>query len=287
MQDRLFFSVLNNKAELYYQQLEQLFEEQAYPLALTREHNTEQEISLYVPRHERQWAKQQIEQALKLAPNAVAYEELPELDWVQYSLSSLPPIRAGSFFIHGQHNRDQCPANSISIEIEASQAFGTGHHGTTVGCLELLERIITTQPPQKLLDLGTGSGILAIASAKLSPQTIIVATDIDPIAIKIAQENAQHNNVPNIIFLCAEGVTEPIKKHAPYNLIVANILAQPLKALAAPISQLLSQTGSLVLSGLLDTQAEQVLNCYKAQGLQQQHIIKHGEWVSLHLQKDH
>jgi ribosomal protein L11 methyltransferase len=195
-------------------------------------------------------------------------EALPETDWVKASLAELPPVRAGRFMVHGSHHRDALKPNDIGLEIEAAQAFGTGHHGTTAGCLLAIERIARQKPIRSALDIGTGSGVLAIAIAKLCKARVL-ASDIDPLAARIARENARLNGVvPYVEVVTAAGVTgRQFDARAPYDLIVANILAGPLVALAPAIHRLIAAGGRIILSGLLPEQRARIVSAYRGQGL--------------------
>ncbi len=187
-------------------------------------------------------------------------------------------------FLHGSHNRSDIPLNVLPIEIEANQAFGTGHHGTTAGCLEMIAKVMKNENPQNALDLGTGSGVLAIGMAKLKPIAIL-ASDIDPIAIKVAQHNIELNGVKEYITaVTATGFAhDKISSRAPFDLIVANILANPLIELASEMVQALQKGGSLILSGILEEQHASVLETYVKQGLQHIETYHRQEWVTIHL----
>jgi ribosomal protein L11 methyltransferase len=198
----------------------------------------------------------------------LAVEELPETDWVSQSLAGLHPVQAGRFVVHGSHDRAKLPPGRIAIEIDAGQAFGTGHHATTAGCLIALDRLLRRRRFINPLDLGTGAGVLAIALAKLL-RLPVLATDIDPLAVAVARENAALNRVAHLVRVeTAVGVRHAaIRGRAPYDLIVANILAEPLIRLAPQVSPLLAPGGVLVLSGLLPHQRERVVAAYGAQGI--------------------
>lgn len=217
-------------------------------------------------------------------PGGFAIEALPDLDWVAKSLEGLAPVRAGRFLVHGGHDRDAVRPGDIGIEIEAGQAFGTGHHGTTTGCLLAIERVAKAAPPANALDLGTGSGVLAIAIAKLCGVPV-VASDIDPVAVEVAAGNARLNGVAALVeTVVAAGVAAgEITRRAPYDLIVANILAGPLVALAPAIAKVLAANGTVILSGLLTSQAESVAAAWRAQGLHLHHTDTIGEWATLAL----
>lgn len=196
-------------------------------------------------------------------------ELLPETDWVGAGLKALRPIAAGRFLLHGSHDRWHVPTGSMRIEIDAGRAFGTGHHPTTTGTLFTLDRLIRRRRFARPLDLGTGSGVLAIAMAKVLRRAI-VATDIDPVAIEVARENARRNGVVGLVrFAVASGVeARLIRAGAPYDLVAGNILAEPLQRLAPRLVPLIEKDGMLVLSGLLPHQRERVVAAYRAQGMQ-------------------
>ena len=184
-------------------------------------------------------------------PENTEIEVLPEINWVAKSLEGLKPVVAERIVVHGAHDRDAVGASQIGIEIEAAQAFGTGHHGTTEGCLLELQRLLKRQSYRRMLDLGTGTGVLAIALAKLTGQRVL-ATDIDPIAVEAAVENARKNNVgPLFKAFTGAGVDDRrFGEQGPFELIVANILAKPLMQMSAKIVAHLAGKATLVLSGL-------------------------------------
>ncbi|MGD1886404.1 MAG: 50S ribosomal protein L11 methyltransferase [Cohaesibacteraceae bacterium] len=211
----------------------------------------------------------------------IATELLDDVDWVTASLEGLSAIRAGRFVVHGLHARAAVGPTDIGIRIEASRAFGTGHHGTTLGCLELVDWICARQTIRNGLDVGTGTGVLAMAAAHLSKAPML-ATDIDPIAVTITAENVRLNGLaPLIDTAVANGVRGAPQRHAPYDLIMANILAGPLISLAAPMHQLLAPGGSIILSGLMLHQERAVLARYRQCGLILKRRVHHGEWSAL------
>lgn len=213
----------------------------------------------------------------------IVREALPEIDWVAKSLEGLKPVRAGRFLVHGSHDRDRARPGDVAIEIDAGQAFGTGHHGTTAGCLEMIERVMRRRSVSVALDLGTGSGVLAIAVRKLQP-TRILATDIDPVAIRVARENARRNAAGDIEFVTAAGFHASAFAHrAPFDLIVANILARPLMKMAPEIAASLARGGEVILSGILAEQRWKVLAAFNGQRLAHRETIWKEGWVTLHL----
>jgi ribosomal protein L11 methyltransferase len=216
------------------------------------------------------------------AAAALCFEPLAAADWVRQSLQGLAPVRAGRFIVHGAHDRAGVPVNAVAIEIEAALAFGTGHHGSTRGCLLALDALAKRRRPRRILDLGTGSGVLAIAAAK-ALRTRVVAGDIDGRAVEAARANARLNAVaPWLTVLCADGVkARAIARQAPYDLVFANILLGPLLRLAVPIRRLSAAGARIVLSGLLPNQANAALAVYRAQGLALERRIALEGWVTL------
>ncbi len=214
----------------------------------------------------------------------IIVEALPDINWVAKSLEGLPPIETERFFVHGAHDTDKLPAARISLLVDAGEAFGTGHHGTTLGCLRFIEQECKRRTPMKALDLGCGTGLLAIAAAKLTGRPV-VASDIDPIATRVARDNARANKVhPLIKTITAKGFDHPeLKSRGPYDLIIANILAKPLAQLAPDIEGQLARNGALILSGILHEQEQMVLSAYRSQGLTLTDRVRIDEWVTLRL----
>ncbi len=221
---------------------------------------------------------------LNLPVPEVTIEALPDINWVAKSLEGLAPIETDRFFVHGAHDADRCPASRIPLLVDAGEAFGTGHHGTTLGCLKFIEKECERRRPARVLDLGCGTGLLAIAAAKLTGQRII-ASDIDPIATRVTRKNARVNKVhPLIKTITAKGTDSPeLKDHGPYDLLIANILAGPLAQMAPGVEQQLARGGTLILSGILHAQEQMVLSAYRSQGLYLQDRLRIDEWVTLRL----
>lgn len=209
-----------------------------------------------------------------LGRGSPAIEQLGESDWVTMSQAGLQPIRAGRFYVHTPTVRS-VPPGTIAFEIDASLAFGTGQHATTAGCLEALHRLEREgRNFTNIADIGTGTGLLAFAALALWPEARCIATDIDPIAIDVARDNAAINGVAlghgegELLLAQADGMGSPLlAARAPFELIVANILAGPLIELARDFAGALAPGGAIILAGLLDTQAESVVRAYQAFGL--------------------
>lgn len=276
-----------DQAEQIFDLLEPVFEDDGLPLANTEIDEDKQiyEISLYAEdKAAADEARLRMATALNLLPEDIGIEELPDIDWVLHSLEGLKPVRAGRFFVYGSHDRDKLQDGDIGIEIDAGLAFGTGHHGTTTGCLEMIEDIVAKEQPQNVLDLGTGSAVLAIAVTKLA-KIPVLATDIDPVAVEVAQENVVKNGADQwVTTLTATGFDNAqMQARAPFDLIVANILANPLIELASEMRAHIKDNGSLILSGILATQRDSVLEAYQAAGIEHHKTIYKESWVALHL----
>jgi ribosomal protein L11 methyltransferase len=222
----------------------------------------------------------------RLTERAVVVAPLPDQDWIKQSQEGLPPVRAGRFFVYGAHDAGTVPVGVIPIRIEAGLAFGTGHHETTALCLHALSRLAKKRRFTRVLDVGCGTGVLAIAAAKLWRQAVL-ATDIDPIAVEVARGNARANEVaPLVRAAVADGLTHPaIASMAPFDLIFANILAAPLTWLAPTLSAAVAPGGVAVLSGLLRNQENLVLSFYRAQGLTLRESLRDGPWSALVLER--
>lgn len=194
--------------------------------------------------------------------------DVPDLNWVALSQAALPPVRASRFTVHGGHDRGRVPQGPNAILIEAGEAFGTAHHATTFGCLVALDRLSAARRFRRVLDLGCGSGILAIAAARTWPQASVHGVDIDAQSVVVARENAAVNRIAaQIAFTCGRGLSAPaVRSAGPFDLVLANILAGPLVALAPDIRRGTARGAAVVLSGLLTPEAPRVLAAYRAQG---------------------
>ena len=216
------------------------------------------------------------------ASRLLTIEPVAATDWVAQSLADLKPVRVGRFLVHGAHDRTKLRANDIGIEIEAALAFGTGHHGTTRGCLQALADLAKRRHVRRVFDVGTGTGILAIAAAELL-HARITASDIDARAIETARGNARINRAaPLVTFMRASGTAaRAITSAAPYQLIFANILLGALTRLAVPLCRLTAPDARIVLSGLLPSHANAALAIYRARGLVLEKRFTLDGWVTL------
>jgi ribosomal protein L11 methyltransferase len=216
------------------------------------------------------------------AAGTIFFDKTEAKDWVKASLDDLVPVPAGRFLVHGAHDRARVPPNKLGIEIEAALAFGTGHHATTRGCLLLLDHVLKGHAPKRVLDLGTGTGVLAIASAKAQRRGVL-ASDIDPPSVAVARENGKLNHVGNFVrSIRATGFAAPdFTAHGPFDLVLANILANPLRQLAGPMARHLAPRALVILSGLLTPQATGVIAAYRARGLTPLRHLKIDGWSSL------
>ena len=213
---------------------------------------------------------------------AIAFDTVEAKDWVKASLEDLVPVPAGRFVVHGRHDRARVAPNKLGIEIEAALAFGTGHHGTTRGCLLLLDHVLKAWRPRRVLDLGTGTGVLAIAAAK-ALHISVLASDIDPLSVRVAGENARLNQTGHLVqAIVATGFSAPQFSQAqPFDLVLANILANPLRQLATPVARHLAPSALVILSGLLTPQAAGVIAAYRARGLVPLRHLRIEGWSSL------
>lgn len=220
-------------------------------------------------------------------------EQLPDEDWVTLSQAGIDPVHAGRFYVHTSTNRGDVPPGAKTFQIEASRAFGTGTHETTAGCLMTLDAMRQRgEVVRNLIDVGTGTGLLAFAAMHLWPRAYATASDIDPVSVEVTAENAAINGVPlgvgmgQLALAAAPGLEHPMLiGRAPYDLVIANVLAGPLIELAPSISAALAEGGTLIVAGLLHGQAERVANAYRRQGLRLAGRTPMGDWPTLRLRK--
>jgi len=216
-----------------------------------------------------------------------AISELPEIDWVAHVRRELKPVEAGRFFVYGAHDADKLPEGRIGLLIEAAMAFGTGHHGTTLGCLRALDRLATRGFHGKnVIDVGCGTAVLAMGAAKIWPETVL-ATDIDQVAVEVAEANVQANGLAGRVE-CLEAVGfehDTIHARAPFDLVFANILKGPLIQIAPDMARHTAPGSLAILSGLLTTQAADVLAAYVAAGFAEVEREEIGDWTTLVLRR--
>jgi len=218
-----------------------------------------------------------------------AVSKLDDRDWVAQVRRELSPVHAGRFVVHGGHDTAQVPPHKIGLRIEAAMAFGTGHHGTTLGCLLSLDRLIRMGfCPARVADIGSGTGVLAMAAASIWPGRTL-ASDVDPIAVSTARANCRANGVgPRVRCLVSVGFQHPDLRHSgPYDLIFANILANPLKLMARDMGLNTRSGARIILSGILNRQAKSVLAVYRGHGFTLDHHRRIGEWSTLTLIRNH
>jgi ribosomal protein L11 methyltransferase len=287
-QIRFHLSAQRFEAERIFGLLERAFEDDGYPVSVLEvdERRDVHEVSLYADASEQVELAKRIDAVLGSDRFGLELqiEPVPDIDWVTHSLEGLSSVRAGRFVVHGSHDLPQTGGGTIPILIDAGLAFGTGHHGTTAGCLEMISTVVRNERPRHALDVGTGSAVLAIAIAKLGPIQVL-ATDIDPVATRVARENVRKNKA-HIRVRCetAPGFAhKAISLGAPFDLIVANILARPLMQMAPQLAASLAPNGSVILSGILASQRQRVLAAYRIQGLFHVKTLWRSEWVTLHL----
>ncbi|WP_050523002.1 50S ribosomal protein L11 methyltransferase [Pseudorhodobacter wandonensis] len=235
--------------------------------------------------------------AVTLELLAVAFEakpfvvsELPEVDWVAHVRRELAPVEAGRFFVFGSHDLDKVPTDSsrVPLQIEATVAFGTGHHGTTLGCLRAFDRLIDQGfAPARVADIGCGTAVLALAAARVLPDALIIASDIDQVAVDVARANMAINKLDGRVeCLEAAGFEHPrLREAAPYDLVFANILKGPLVELAPHMAKHIAEDGLCILSGLLVVQAESIEAAYHAVGFESVAREDLGEWSALVLRR--
>ena len=287
---RLYVSTTEKQAEEILDLLSEVFGEEDFAIGTTEidEKKDIWEASVYMMMEDEADVRSRVEEALGQAfPNAVLSREvIPDVDWVVKSLEGLKPVRAGRFLVHGSHDRDKVRTGDIAIEIDAGQAFGTGHHGTTAGCLEVIDRVVRSRTVRNALDLGTGSGVLAIAVRKLR-NIPVLATDIDPVAVRVAAENVRRNGIASgIRTVTAPGFhSTAFSEHGPFDLIIANILARPLIRMAPQLVTNLAPGGSVILSGILASQRWKVIAAYNGAKLRHVRTIWRNGWVTIHLDR--
>ncbi len=211
---------------------------------------------------------------------------LPDKDWLQHVHDLTPALHMGSFWVAGYHVTDSPPEGAIELRLDASAAFGTGHHATTAGCLRALEALPSFSSETKILDMGCGSAILSLAAQRLGAGHIW-GVDIDERAASIARDNVKrHEAEENITIYTADGVNADVQDNAPYDIVIANILVEPLINMASGLAKVLSPKGTMILSGLLQKQEQQIQEAYEAQGLEIVNCYPEAEWQTLVLKQN-
>ncbi len=218
---------------------------------------------------------------IKGLPKTLRARRLPEKNWLQHVHDNFPPVTIGQFFVRGSHFKGRTPKGLVPLHIDAATAFGSGEHQTTKGCMLAFEALEKKNTIKNALDMGCGSGILAIAIKKIWPRAKVTAVDIDPESVRVTQRHARMNRVA-LKAAAGDGFNTPLaKQKAPYDLVAANILAGPLIGMAKDLSRVLSRGGYCVLSGLLKRQAAEVAAAYEKQGLTLKRRIPQGDWMTL------
>lgn len=232
---------------------------------------------------------QLINEAFKIALTDADISPLEDRDWLRENQESFQPLEVGIFYIYGSHIEHPLPGSKVPLLIDAATAFGSGNHGSTKGCLTALSMLSTkTYDPATILDVGCGSGVLAMAAAKLWPNAIVTASDIDPECVRVTKENCALNQVSHIKTHEGDGFKNPaVIMHKPFDLIIANILASVLCEIVKDIASNISQGGYVILSGILDTQQTMVIENYTAHGFVLVDCIQCDEWVTLTLKSNH
>lgn len=285
---RLYVTTNEKDAPRVLDILSEVFGEEDYAIATTEvdEKRDLWEASVYMMADEEEVVRQRMSDGLAHAfpGSPILMEVIPDVDWIARSLEGLKPVRAGRFLVHGSHDRGKVRSNDVSIEIDAGQAFGTGHHGTTAGCLEMIDAVARARPIRNALDLGTGSGVLAIGLRKIR-NIPILATDIDPVAVRVARENVRRNGIASgLRLVTAPGFhSSAFGQEGPFDLIIANILARPLMRMAPQLAANLAPGGSVILSGILAEQRWKVLAAYNAVHLRHVRTLWRNGWVTIHL----
>lgn len=213
---------------------------------------------------------------------------VPDQDWVTLSQAGLEPIREGRFVVHTPAFPVDAPPGGRAFVVEAGRAFGTGHHETTAGCLAMLDRLAAEDERfDNVVDLGTGTGLLAFAALELWPEAYVLATDIDPVAIAVTRENMAANEIEHIALLVADGARDlHVEPGTEFDLVIANILAGPLIAMAAEIAAIAAPGAAIVLAGLLMTQADSVVGAFVEVGCDLDRVERRGDWTILLLRAE-
>lgn len=218
-----------------------------------------------------------------------AVSEVPDVDWVAKVRRELAPVEAGRFFVYGSHDADKVPEGRIALLIEAAMAFGTGHHGTTLGCLRAVDRLaVEGFAPARVVDVGCGTAVLAMAAARLWPAARpVIASDIDPVAVEVAEANVAANGLAGAVeCLVAAGFdADALVAAGPYDLVFANILKGPLIMLAPDMGRQVAKGGFAILSGILNEQADEVAGVYSRSGFNPYHRDEIGDWTTLTLRR--
>lgn len=289
-QTRLYIETNEANARILQKAYEWAFEEDGFAISAFEELEAKDkwEISIYVESDrasdiETQMAVIAHDENIKVQ---IKREHLEDIDWVAKTLRDLSSVHAGRFIVHGSHDADKPQPHEIAVQIDAGLAFGTGHHGTTAGCLDMLTRVLKKRQYQNVLDLGTGSGVLAIAAAKAMP-CFVLATDIDPVSTQAAKANTKINGVQSHIeCIMSVGFTNTrMHQQAPYDLVMANILAKPLQTMAFDIAMHTAPRGTVILSGLLPHQRAPLIASFRLYGLRLEHYHIRDGWLTLLLQK--
>jgi len=289
-QTRLYFETNEADARTLQKAFEWTFEEDGFAISAFEDIQAKDswEVSVYV---EVDNADAVTERMTAIADEhdtniTISREELEDVDWVAKTLRDLTCVHAGRFIVHGSHDADKPRPHEIAVQIDAGLAFGTGHHGTTAGCLDMLTRVVKRRHYDNVLDLGTGSGVLAIAAAKAMP-CFVLATDIDPVSTQTAHNNAKINGVQSYVeCITSVGFTNTrMHQQAPYHLVMANILAKPLQAMAHDIAMHTAPGGTVILSGLLPHQRAPLVASFRLHDLRLEHYHIRDGWLTLLLQK--